>query len=340
MKLFSTLQDGIDSLMRRAEIKRPAVTWKAITRSTSHSVAIALIALVVGVASLGLAERLWSQTLKVEGTVDTEEMNVEFTDAYTNDDSGNIDPGYDKDVASCEAVIGESGDTVSLTITNGYPSYTCQFWVEITNVGAGSLLFTAPEITSPDVLTVIEPDPQSCGILDPSEVEVETFTIHVEQEADQGANYMFTIRKTFSEPTQATIGFWKSWDSHNTFTRGEIEDWLENIALSSEWLDAHTIEDMEDVFAAGGGKSATAEGRFLAQYLATRLNEQSGLLCAGELHNVTKQDPGNYLDLADPENASLQEIIAAIELKFGTVETKEQFNTLYGICDALNNLEI
>jgi hypothetical protein len=63
-----------------------------------------MVALVVGVASLGLAERLWSQTLSVEGTVDTEDMNVEFTDAYTNDDIGSIDPGYDKDVASCVAL--------------------------------------------------------------------------------------------------------------------------------------------------------------------------------------------------------------------------------------------
>jgi hypothetical protein len=190
------------------------------------------------------------------------------------------------------------------------------------------------------VLTVTEPDPQSCGILDPSEVEVETFTVHVEQEADQGASYTFTIRKTFSEPTQATIGFWKSWDSHDTFTEGQIVSWLITIAATSDWLNATTIEEMEAVFAAGGGKGSTAESRFLAQYLATRLNDRSSLLCAGELHDVTQHDPDNYLDLADPANASLQEIINAIESKYGIVETKQQFNTLYDICDALNNLDI
>jgi hypothetical protein len=340
MELLRIILDGMDDRMRRAKSKRPSVTWKAVTRSSSQSVAMFLIALIVGVASLGLADRLWSQTLSVEGTVDTEELSVEFTDAYTNDDIGGIDPDYDKDVADCVALVDDSGDTVSLTITNGYPGYTCQFWIEITNVGLGSLLFTTPEIVAPDVLTVTEPDPQSCGILNPSEAEVETFTVHVEQEADQWASYTFTIRKTFSEPTQATIGFWKSWDSHNTFTQEQIEAWLSTIAASSDWLDASTIEEMEAVFAAAVGKGTTAETRFLAQYLATRLNEQSSLLCSGELHDVTQHDTGNYLDLVDPENASLQEIIEKIELKYGTVVTKQQFNTLYGVCDALNNLEI
>ncbi|NIM92148.1 MAG: hypothetical protein GTO18_00325 [Anaerolineales bacterium] len=326
--------------MRPVGSKRQSLTWRTVTRSTSQSVAIFLIALIVGVASLGLAERFWSQTLSIEGTVNTEELNVEFTDAYTNDDIGGIDPGYDKDVANCEALVDGNGETVSLTITNGYPSYTCQFWVEITNVGLGSLVFTRPEIIAPDELTVTEPDPQSCGILNPSEAEVETFTVHVEQEAEHWANYTFTIQKTFSEPTQATIGFWKSWDSHNTFTQDQIEAWLLTIAASSDWLDATTIEEMQAVFEAAVGKGTTAETRFLAQYLATRLNEQSGLLCSTEFHDVTQHDPDNYLDLANPENASLQEIIANIELKYGTVETKKQFNTLYSVCDALNNLEI
>jgi hypothetical protein len=340
MKLLRINLDGMDDRMRRAESKRPQVTWRAVTRSTSQSVAMFLIALIIGVASLGLADRLWSQTLSIEGTVDTEELNIEFTGAYTNDDIGSTDPGYDKDVANCVALIDESGDTVSLTITNGYPSYTCQFWVEITNVGLGSLLFTTPEIVAPDVLTVTEPDPQSCGVLHSSEIEAETFTVHVEQEANQGANYTFTIRKTFSEPTQATIGFWKSWDSHNTFTQEHIEAWLATIVATSDWLDVTTIDEMQALFAAGEGKGATAEGRFRAHYLAVRLNDRSSLLCSGEVHDVTQHDTDNYLGLADPENATLEEIITAIESKSTLVPTKQEFNTMKDICDALNNLEI
>ena len=47
----------------------------------------------------------------------------------------------------------------------------------------------------------------------------------------------------------------------------------------------------------------------------------------------------NYLGLADPSAATLSEIIAAIESKFGTGATKDELEIMKNICDALNNLE-
>lgn len=309
--------------------------------------------LAVLVAGLGLADELWSHTLNVEGAVGTGELDVEFTAAFTNDDGvvddpsldpddddGGLDPGYSRGVAACHAQVGIERDSVSMTVSNAYPSYTCQFWVTVTNVGLRTLRRTGPEIQAPSVLTVIElGETTSCSNLRAGETEVETFTVHLEQPAQQQAPYTFLIEKTFAEAVQGTPGFWKNWDKHETFTQEQIESWLAEIDSASDWLGPTTVEGMEAVFDATKGKSSSLE-KFLAQYLALRLNSLAGLLCPGETHNVSAFDPDNYLGLADPTKATLSEIIAAVESKFGTGPTDKQFEIMKDVLDALNNLEI
>ena len=310
--------------------------------------------LLIGLAGVGVVDALRRDALIVEGHVDTGEMNIEFTQAFTNDDGaiddlamdpddgdGGVDPGYDKAVAECLVAIEVQGDAVNLIISHGYPSYTCQFWVEMTNVGALALRRGPPVISSPDVLTVSEPEAKSCAVLSPGEQEIESFRVHVEQQAAQNSSYSFTVEKKFLETVQGTPGFWKNWDSHKTFTEEEIELRLIEIDATSAWFTGlDTVEEMEAIFDAAQGKGATAEKRFLAQYLALRLNALSSLLCGTEPHDVTAQDPGNYLGLANPTAATLGEIIDAIESKFSSLPTPAQFNIMKDVCDALNNQAI
>ncbi|MCP8314106.1 MAG: hypothetical protein H3Z53_07030 [archaeon] len=89
------------------------------------------------------------------------------------------------------------------------------------------------------------------------------------------------------------------------------------------------------------GKGSTMEKKFLAQYLALRLNVESlRIHPTAYTHDVTALDPSNYLGLADPSSATVSEIIAAIEGKYGTSPTGAQFEIMKNICDALNNLWI
>ncbi len=310
--------------------------------------------LVVLVAGWGLADEVRSHTLKVEGTVGTGELDVEFTAAFTDDDGqvddpsldpgdgdGGLDPGYDQAVAACLATVGIERESVAVAVSNAYPSYTCQFWVSITNVGLRALRRTGPVIEAPSVLTVAElGEATACSTLQAGDTEIETLTVHLEQPADQRAPYTFRIEKTFSEALQGTPGFWKNWDKHQTFSEERIEDFLKEIDATSEWLGPTTVEGMEQAFAAATGKNATAETRFLSQYLATRLNAQAGLLCEGETHDVSSLDPANDLNLSDPTAATLDETIAAVEGMFGTDPTDKQFEIMKNISDALNNLEI
>ncbi len=267
------------------------------------------------------------------GRIQLTTPGVAFVEAST-DDRG-VDPGYDKDVALCTALI-HGTDTVAIDIANAYPSYTCRLTITIENTGDTPLRRATPVISAPPELTVTTEDPP-CGDLPPGEREVETFALHIEQAAAQDATYRFTIAKRFLEADPGTIGYWGNWDSHLTFSAEEIEGWLSEVDASSQWLGPVTLGGMDTVFEEGRGAGATLQSRFLAHYLATRLNERAGLLCSTSPHDVSDLDRDNYLGLADPQTATLGEIIGAIEAKAGTSPTRQQFNLMKTLCDELNN---
>jgi hypothetical protein len=129
-----------------------------------------------------------------------------------------------------------------------------------------------------------------------------------------------------------TIGFWKNWDKHNTYTETDINDWLANINDASDWLVPDI--DMEKILKQAKGKDA--KQKFLGHYLATRLNVESDRLYPGFSHDFN--DPDDYLGLNG--SGTLGEIISAIEKKCGTSPTEKQFELMKDICDGLNNLEI
>jgi hypothetical protein len=299
---------------------------------------VILAAALLFVALPGLLYGLVTNTLPVQGWVSVL-FNANFIAASTDDPPGTLDPGYDKDVADCSAVV-VSDELVEVAIANAYPSYTCTFTTTVRNSGILPEQLESIEIIAPPELTVTDLNDLTGLVLDPGEEEVEEFSVHVEQEAEQGAVYVITIYKNFRQYAFGTPGFWMNWDRHNTFSEGQIETWLTEIDASSAWHGPTTVEGMEDVFAAARGKRANGESGFLAQYLATRLNERSGILDAADVHDVTGEDPGNYLGLSDPTSATLTEIIAGIEAKYGTSPTKAGFNRMKDVCDALNNLDI
>lgn len=268
----------------------------------------------------------------------TRQANVQFVAASTNDPPNTKDPGYTKDVAQCNASVVDAGDKVTVTLINGYPSYTCTFTVTARNTGMLAIKLQPLEIDAPPVLTVLDLSGHPGILLEGGQSDVETFSVHVEQKASQGAEYTFTIRKPFRLHQHGTIGFWKNWDKHNTFSRTEIESWLVQINAASQWFGPTTTQGMVTLI--NKGTSGTPKERFLAQCLATRLNERSGIFDGSDTHNVTSVDPGNYLGLATPSAATLNQIFARIEAKFGTSPTNAQYLIVKDVCDKLNNLQI
>ena len=82
------------------------------------------------------------------------------------------------------------------------------------------------------------------------------------------------------------------------------------------------------------------EQKFLRQYLATRLNAEAGRLYPDGHHNITSIKGYAYLGLLDSTQATLSDIIHAIEGKYETSPTEDQFETMKDICEALNELKI
>jgi hypothetical protein len=144
-----------------------------------------------------------------------------------------------------------------------------------------------------------------------------------------------------------TPGFWGQWNKHKTYSQAEINGWLNNIDATSFWLvdnedsdcDIDT-DDMDMIFDNGVGKVSSKESRFIAHYLAQRLNQESGRQLPATTHDVTSYDPGNYLGLANPHQASGAEIVAAIEGKYGASPSDAQFVVMLNVCNALNKLDI
>ena len=144
-----------------------------------------------------------------------------------------------------------------------------------------------------------------------------------------------------------TIGFWKNWRNH--YTEAEIVPWLVAIDSSSEWLGPTTVGGLDELFDAATGQcpSPPMRSKFLAHYMATRLDIASGQLDIGNTHDVTGWDKDNYLGLSNPALATLSEIIIAIEGKYPDEPddpeawpTTEHYKRMKDICDALNNLWI
>jgi hypothetical protein len=273
------------------------------------------------------------------GALNTTQADVDFVAASTNDAPLHIDPGYAKDVGACASQV-LSDELVEITLLNGYPSYTCIFTVTIQNTGMLPVKLAPLQFDVPEVLTVADVSNHTGIVLEGGQRETETFTVHVEQIARQGAEYVFTIHKTFELHATGTIGFWKNWNSHKTYTKTQIETWLVQINNASNWYGPATVQGMVNLFNVGTSGSATPMSRFLAQCLASNLNLRSGRQDPTDPHDVTGADPGNYLGLANPSASTLPQILGRIETKFGTSPTNAQFLIMKDVCDKLNNAAI
>ena len=305
-----------------------------MTKSQPHTLPALSAALVL----IALTLAVWALVRVDASALTSGHVDVRFVSVSTDDPPGTVDPGYDKDVADCsaEAVF---GDLILVTLTNGYPSYTCTFTVAIQNVGFLPVKLNPLDFDVPPALTITDLSNNAGILLLSGETDVETFSVHVEQEAEQSSWYTFVIHKTFMEHATGTIGFWRNWDSHNTFTQPEIETWLSQIDSASLWYGPTTTEGMVELMQSALGKGASRSDKFLAHCLATRLNVQSGIFDASDTHDVSSADKKDYLALTDPTNATLASIIAAIESKFGTSPTSQQFQAMKNVCDGLNNLD-
>ena len=148
------------------------------------------LALVLALGSLGVGFALWSDTLYLEGTIDTGEVEVCIV-SIASDDTG-LDPGYDKDVAWVETAIIDC-HTATITIHGAYPSY--HTYVHFTSLVGGTIpvRLQSINITNPDPCITVDAWDSIGEQRHPGEPADNTIYVHVEQCAEQNATYTFTV---------------------------------------------------------------------------------------------------------------------------------------------------
>ncbi|MEM3923328.1 MAG: hypothetical protein QXZ48_03420 [Zestosphaera sp.] len=167
-------------------------------------------ALTILVLALGTALAMWSETLMINTTVNTGEVDVKWSEWWCSDEGA--DPqgeGYSnkegKDVASCNVeveVVDEEGDAIKLlvTIDNAYPGYAVDVYLYVDNVG------TIPVKLYDYMINIPEDTPLYVNLLIPEDTQIDPegsgeYILHIEvlQEAEENSTYGFEVTLVFAQ---------------------------------------------------------------------------------------------------------------------------------------------
>jgi len=192
---------------------------------------VLFLVLVVALAMVGIGSALWFQLLSIDGVVQTGDVAAQLSveSVVENDD----DLPDEKNVADCDAVLNATSDGLEVTIGGAYPSYEC--WVEFDVHSIGSVpvhiyhptwtTLPPPEAVTFSLLGCYEEDTQ----IHEGEKALCTLYLHVEQEADQNARYVFegfVDARQFNEPRDAIV------DADGTLTRFSGNGFAANIQVA------------------------------------------------------------------------------------------------------------
>jgi len=187
----------------------------------------------VMLASMSVALAMWSETLRINVTVNTGEVDVEWSNFWDNDtvEKPEARPPLDVTQVYVEAEDWDTeGDTIKLnvTIVNAYPCYNVSIYGNVSNIGtipvkllSATIKYTInaeeqsvslPPDTWVDldldndskadinVFLEISNDADCDGIqIDPGSFDVYELTIHVKQNATELTTYFFEIEMVFAQ---------------------------------------------------------------------------------------------------------------------------------------------
>jgi hypothetical protein len=196
--------------MLRLLIANGAKKRTAHARRKGLPVGALVMVLVLALATLGVGYGLWSKTLYIEGTVTTGNVDAELSvEAVVEDEDTEVPSQQDgedpddtlegKDVGECSADLLETNqakDTLSITITNGYPSFDCWVTFDVHSTGSVPIHIYRPVMTTVPPASAISWELMNCYAdetqLHSGEKAFCTIWMHIEQEAEQGATYRFS----------------------------------------------------------------------------------------------------------------------------------------------------
>jgi len=106
---------------------------------------VVFVAAIIALTGIGFGYAHWTETLTLTGTVETGELELEWScECWDNDDEL-------KDIGKITCSIEE--DTLTITVTNAYPCYEVGGTIDIENAGTVPAVLTGYEIVPPDDVT-------------------------------------------------------------------------------------------------------------------------------------------------------------------------------------------
>ena len=145
-------------------------------------------ALVLALAMTGVAVAHWSETLKINGTVNTGVLDAEWSVGESWDDEPE-----NKDVSSITCWVDEeNAHKLHVKVTNAYPCINYYQEIDIHNTGTIPLHINGITVVAPDCITVVMPGWENVQ-LHPSETVEGTLVVHVEQCAEENTTYEFEV---------------------------------------------------------------------------------------------------------------------------------------------------
>ena len=157
------------------------------------------LALVLALGTLGVGYAMWYEDLYINGTVNTGEVYGYWSFCGCFDIES-------KDVGAISCQVDQVDPRIlHITVTNGYPCYFGDCEVEFTIGGTVPVIIEDIVIT-PDNFTMASANGADDGELwvdvvdgiglqlHPGQSTAQSFKVHVEQPAAQGAVYTFTIK--------------------------------------------------------------------------------------------------------------------------------------------------
>lgn len=104
-----------------------------------------LASLVIGlVAMMGLGFALWSETLSIDATVDTGNLNMRFAAVSLSEVSDNPAPG---DADCVGDGLTQQGNKATVTFTDAYPGYSCILTTIVRNIGTVDAVLVSTPVT-------------------------------------------------------------------------------------------------------------------------------------------------------------------------------------------------
>jgi len=196
--------------------------------ATGPPLALLVLILLLGLATVGVGYGLWAKTLNIEGTVETGKVDARWAFTHCNEfypwpAGGNWGEVEGKEVGSfsLDYLRDQAGNVLDdqilvFTIENGYPSYAVDCEVEFDVEGSipvivrGTSIVPGPGLShctltgnqtktlTCDQITVVFIDNLGSQF-DPPDGGASSLKVHVEQPAAQDETYTFTVQVCFAQ---------------------------------------------------------------------------------------------------------------------------------------------